>query len=169
MLSYWHEYIIDHRGSASLVRWWRILFWRSRHRRQRAWPDSADMPYRMGYGRIPQREKLTGGAHRALKWLHNQPSSWLVAVSSLTDAGVYEQFKIGVAISQALPIEESSLKKHLCYFRPDGKKLVSTTREPHRAAAATVSGFKFLFRSTFRLPVKLWQWHYASLPAKMVY
>src|ERR1019366_8422032 len=55
-----YEYIVDHRGSASLVRWWRVLFWRSRHRRQRAWPDSADMPdYLFGW-RIPRLKKLTG-------------------------------------------------------------------------------------------------------------
>jgi len=29
-------------------------------RRQRAWPDSADVPYRLSRGRIPQLEKLKG-------------------------------------------------------------------------------------------------------------
>src|ERR1017187_9063944 len=60
MLFYRHEYVITHSCPASLVRRRRVLLWRSRHRRQRAWPGSVDMPYRLSHGRIPQLEKLTG-------------------------------------------------------------------------------------------------------------
>jgi hypothetical protein len=56
--AYHHESIINHRYSASLVWRRRVLFWRSRHRRQRAWPDPADMPCHLLRGRI-SREKLT--------------------------------------------------------------------------------------------------------------
>jgi len=55
-----HEYIITLGCPASLVRRRRVLLWRSRHRRQRAWPGSVDMPCRLSHGRIPQLEKLTG-------------------------------------------------------------------------------------------------------------
>src|SRR5471032_2558961 len=57
---YRYEYIIDHRGSAALVRWRRVLFWRSRHRWQRPWPDSVDLPDHLFGWRIPRLEKLTG-------------------------------------------------------------------------------------------------------------
>src|ERR1017187_7712920 len=65
VLSYQHEYIITHGCSASLVRRRRVLLWRSRHRRQRAWPDSGDMPCRLSLGRIPH-EKLIDGATRGI-------------------------------------------------------------------------------------------------------
>jgi hypothetical protein len=42
------------------------------------------------------------------------------------------------SISQALPIEESSLKKLLWYFRPDGKKLVTTKGGQRLAKIETV-------------------------------
>jgi hypothetical protein len=41
------------------------------------------------------------------------------------------------SISQALQIEGSFLKKHLCYFRPDGRKSVRTKREQRRAKIET--------------------------------
>jgi hypothetical protein len=57
------------------------------------------------------------------------------------------------SISQALPIEGSFLKKHLCYFGPDGKKLVTTKKGQRRAKIETVplpdfqgNGEKFLSR-----------------------
>src|SRR5665213_1214784 len=64
VLPCWHEYIIDIGCSAPPVRRRRLLFWRPRHRRQRAWPGSADLPYHLSRGRIPQLEKLTGYGRR---------------------------------------------------------------------------------------------------------
>ena len=54
-----YESIAPDTYSASRVRRWRLLLWRSRLRRRRDWPDSGDMPYHLFHGRIPY-EKLTG-------------------------------------------------------------------------------------------------------------
>ena len=54
-----HESIIIPSCSSSLVRRRRVLLWQSCHRRQRAWPDSGDMPCRLSHGRIPH-EKYIG-------------------------------------------------------------------------------------------------------------
>ena len=61
VLSYQHESIITHGCPASLVRRRRILLWRSRHRRQRAWPGFVDMPRHLYHGRVPF-ERLIAGA-----------------------------------------------------------------------------------------------------------
>src|ERR1039458_2605359 len=84
-----HESIAPDTCAARLVRRWRLLLWRSRHRWRRAWPDSGDMPYHLFHGRIPH-EKLTGYVYETLKWSHNQSvvmaflrcfSCWLKTIS----------------------------------------------------------------------------------------
>ena len=59
-LFYRYECIVNHRCPSSLVRRRRVLLRRSRHRRQRTWPGTVDMPCRLSHGRIPQQEELTG-------------------------------------------------------------------------------------------------------------
>ena len=53
-----HEPIINHHSARSLIRWRWFLFWRPGHRRQRTWPDFADMPHYLSDRRIPH-ETLT--------------------------------------------------------------------------------------------------------------
>lgn len=62
VLSCWHEYIITHGCFASLVRRRRVLLWRPHHRRQRAWPGSADMPCRLCLGRLPSEKLIAARA-----------------------------------------------------------------------------------------------------------
>jgi hypothetical protein len=59
-----YEYIINPGCSASLVRWRRVLLWRSRYRRQWTWFGFADMPDHLFGWWIPQLEKLTSKSRR---------------------------------------------------------------------------------------------------------
>src|ERR1017187_6292659 len=74
VLSCRHESIITHGCSASLVRRRRVLLWRSRHRRQRAWLGPADLPGRLSRGRIAPKKlieripKWAAHAARVLVW-----------------------------------------------------------------------------------------------------
>src|ERR1700690_813871 len=54
-----HEFISNHACYASLVRWCRVLRWRSGHRCQRTWPDAVAMLLCLFIGWIPYQE-LTG-------------------------------------------------------------------------------------------------------------
>ena len=64
VLSCQHEFIITHGCSAPLVRRRRILLWRSRHRRRRAWLGFADMPRRLFHGRVPFERLIAGACGR---------------------------------------------------------------------------------------------------------